>query len=311
MSFASQVKGELCREKLSRHCCACAEAYGVLLFCNSFTPQRLPRLFRKAFGVTFDQKPEDLNTGGKLTFEIDSPESMAKILETYGYARENSISHHINYAVLEEECCRSAFLRGAFLAGGSVTDPEKRYHLELTTSHHYVHRELQSLLMEMGFEPKIINRNSNYVTYLKRSEAPLAAMEIMNAKVEKNLRNGVNRWSNCDVANLEKAVDAAQSQIEAIRRLDRGVGLATLPEKLRETARLRLENPELSLSQLAQLAQVSKSCLNHRLRKLMELSAAQCGWWPSWWSSLTAILGICWPEWNVLPPSGPKNPVLT
>ena len=171
------------------------------------------------------------------------------------------------------------------MAGGSVTDPEKRYHLELTTSHHYVHRELQSLLMEMGFEPKIINRNSNYVTYLKRSEAiadflttlgaPLAAMEIMNAKVEKNLRNGVNRWSNCDVANLEKAVDAAQSQIEAIRRLDRGVGLATLPEKLRETARLRLENPELSLSQLAQLAQVSKSCLNHRLRKLMELSAAQ------------------------------------
>ena len=295
MSFASQVKGELCREKLSRHCCACAEAYGVLLFCNSFTPQRLrittrsatfaqrlPRLFRKAFGVTFDQKPEDLNTGGKLTFEIDSPESMAKILDTYGYARENSISHHINYAVLEEECCRSAFLRGAFLAGGSVTDPEKRYHLELTTSHHYVHRELQSLLMEMGFEPKVINRNSNYVTYLKRSEAiadflttlgaPLAAMEIMNAKVEKNLRNGVNRWSNCDVANLEKAVDAAQSQIEAIRRLDRQVGLATLPEKLRETARLRLENPELSLSQLAQ---VSKSCLNHRLRKLMELSAAQ------------------------------------
>lgn len=298
MSFASQVKGELCREKLSRHCCACAEAYGVLLFCNSFTPQRLrittrsatfaqrlPRLFRKAFGVTFDQKPEDLNTGGKLTFEIDSPESMAKILDTYGYARENSISHHINYAVLEEECCRSAFLRGAFLAGGSVTDPEKRYHLELTTSHHYVHRELQSLLMEMGFEPKVINRNSNYVTYLKRSEAiadflttlgaPLAAMEIMNAKVEKNLRNGVNRWSNCDVANLEKAVDAAQSQIEAIRRLDRQVGLATLPEKLRETARLRLENPELSLSQLAQLAQVSKSCLNHRLRKLMELSAHQ------------------------------------
>lgn len=298
MSFASQVKGELCREKLARLCCACAEAYGVLLFCNSFTPQylrittrsapfaqRLPRLFRKAFGVAFDQKPQDLTTGGKLTFAIDNPDSMAKILDTYGYARENSVSHHINYAVLEEECCRSAFLRGAFLAGGSVTDPEKRYHLELTTSHHYVHRELQSLLMEMGFEPKTINRNSNYVTYLKRSEAiadflttlgaPLAAMEIMNAKVEKNLRNGVNRWSNCDVANLEKAVDAAQSQIEAIRRLDRAVGLATLPEKLRETAQLRLDHPELSLSQLAQVAQVSKSCLNHRLRKLVELSTTQ------------------------------------
>ena len=173
---------------------------------------------------------------------------------------------------------------GAFLAGGSVTDPEKRYHLELATSHLYVHRELQSLLMDMGFEPKTVSRNNNYVTYIKRSEAiadflttvgaPLSAMEIMNAKVEKNLRNGVNRWSNCDVANLGKAVEAAQSQIEAIRRLEKNAGLDSLPDKLRETARLRIENPELSLAQLAALAEVSKSCLNHRLRKLVELASA-------------------------------------
>ena len=296
MSFASQVKGELCREKLSRPCCACAEAYGVLLFCNSFNPQRLrittrsvdfaqrlPKLFRKAFGVIFDEKPADLNAGGKLTFEITDPAAMETIMDAYGYAPENSISHHINYAMLEEECCRSAFLRGAFLAGGSTTDPEKRYHLELVTGHMHVHRELQNLLMEMGFDPKVINRNSNYVTYIKRSEviadflttigAPIAAMEIMNAKVEKHLRNGVNRWSNCDVANLEKAVDAAQSQIEAIRKLERGPGLTILPEKIRDTARLRLEHPELSLSQLALVAQVSKSCLNHRLRKIMEVAA--------------------------------------
>lgn len=296
MSFASEVKGELCREKLARRCCACAEAYGVLLFCNSFNPDRLrittrsvdfahrlPKLFRKAFGVNFDEKPADLTTGGKLSFEINDPQSMAIILDTYGYAPENSISHHINYAMLEEECCRSAFLRGAFLAGGSTTDPEKRYHLELVTGHLFVHRELQSLLMEMEFEPKIINRNGNYVTYIKRSEviadflttigAPVAAMEIMNAKVEKHLRNGVNRWSNCDVANLEKAVDAAQSQIEAIRKLEKSGGWTELPEKLRETAKLRIENPELSLSQLAAVAQVSKSCLNHRLRKLMELAS--------------------------------------
>lgn len=295
MSFASEVKGELCREKLSRPCCACAEAYGVLLFCNCFTTervrittqsvafaQRLPRLFRKTFGISFDESPEDLNGGGKLTFEVTKPESMEEILDTYGYARENSVSHHINYAVLEEECCRSAFLRGAFLAGGSVTDPEKRYHMELVTSHLFVHRELENLLMEMGFAPKCTTRNGNYVTYMKRSEsiadllttlgAPLAAMEIMNAKVEKNLRNGVNRWSNCDVANVSKAVDAAQAQIEAIRRLDEELGLAVLPEKLRETAQLRLKHPELSLSQLAALSQISKSCLNHRLRKLIELS---------------------------------------
>ena len=138
--------------------------------------------------------------------------------------------------------------------------------------------------MDMGFEPKMVSRNNNYVTYIKRSEAiadflttvgaPLSAMEIMNAKVEKNLRNGVNRWSNCDVANLGKAVEAAQSQIEAIRRLEKNAGLDSLPDKLRETARLRIENPELSLAQLAALAEVSKSCLNHRLRKLVELANA-------------------------------------
>lgn len=295
MSFASEVKGELCREKLSRPCCACAEAYGVLLFCNCFTTeririttqcaafaQRLPKLFRKVFGIAFDESPADLNGGGKLTYEVTKPESMERILDTYGYYRENSVSHHINYAMLEEECCRSAFLRGAFLAGGSVTDPEKRYHMEIVTSHVFVHRELENLLMEMGFAPKSSTRNANYVTYIKRSEsiadvlttlgAPLAAMEIMNAKVEKNLRNGVNRWSNCDVANVSKAVDAAQTQIEAIRRLEEEVGLANLPEKLRETAQLRLQHPELSLSQLAAMTQISKSCLNHRLRKLIELS---------------------------------------
>lgn len=295
MSFASEVKGELCRERLSRPCCACAEAYGVLLFCNCFTTervristqsavfaQRLPKLFRKVFGISFDESPENPNGGGKLTFEVTRPESMERILDTYGYARENSVSLHINYAMLEEECCRGSFLRGAFLAGGSVTDPEKRYHMELVTSHLFVHRELEKLLMEMGFAPKSTTRNANYVTYIKRSEsiadmlttlgAPLAAMEIMNAKVEKNLRNGVNRWSNCDVANVSKAVDAAQAQIEAIRRLDEEAGLSTLPEKLRETAQLRLKHPELSLSQLAVLSQISKSCLNHRLRKLIELA---------------------------------------
>lgn len=295
MSFAADVKQELCREKLSRTCCARAEAYGVLLFCNSFTPaslrittrstafaQRLPKLFKKAFALEFDHRPESFHTGGRMSFEINAPDKMAQVLEAYGYARENSVSHHINYAVLEEECCQASFLRGAFLAGGSVTDPEKRYHLELSTSHIHVNRELQSLLMDLGFDPRTVNRKNNYVTYIKRSEAiadylttvgaPLAAMEIMNAKVEKNLRNGVNRWSNCAVANLDKAVDAAQSQIEAIRRLQQSSGLESLPEKLRSTAQLRIENPELSLAELAQLAEVSKSCLNHRLRRLTELA---------------------------------------
>jgi DNA-binding protein WhiA len=165
-----------------------------------------------------------------------------------------------------------------------VTDPEKGYHLEFITSHFSVSRELTALFLDMGFFPKAATRKSNYGTYFKQSEyiedllttigAPLAAMEVMNAKVEKNLRGSINRKVNCDAANLDKTVDAAQEQIAAIRALKLSSRLDGLSDKLREAARLRMEHPELTLSQLAELCDppVTKSCLNHRLRKLVELS---------------------------------------
>ena len=215
---------------------------------------------------------------------MNDSEKMDLIFDTYGIDPGGVVAHHINFAVLEEECCRNSFFRGAFLAGGSVTDPKKRYHLELLTSHFSVSREMLALLMEGGFTPKDTTRKSNYVTYFKQSEyiedfltsigAPLAAMEVMNAKAEKHLRNGVNRRVNCDSANLSKAVDAAQEQIECIRRLESMVGLEQLPEKLAEAARLRVANPELTLSQLAEQFDppITKSALNHRLRKLIQLA---------------------------------------
>ena len=295
MSFSTNVKEELCRGALSRKCCARAEAYGVLLFCHTFDTsgikivtgspafaRRLPELFKRAFRVSFDRLPEA--GSGKKTFQISAPEKLSAIRETYGSDPAGSLALHINYAVLEEEHCRTAFLRGAFLAGGSVSDPAKGYHLELVTSHYSVSRELTALLLEAGFSPKETTRKSNYMTYFKQSEyiadfltaigAPVAAMELMNAKLEKNLRGSVNRRVNCDAANLDKAVDAAMEQIEAIRRLEERMDLTELGDKLYETARLRLENPELTLSQLAELCDppVTKSCLNHRLRKLLALS---------------------------------------
>lgn len=293
-SFSSAVKAELCRDRLTRPCCARAEAYGVLLFCNTFlsqevrivttsdtVAQRLPRLFARAFGVSFDQQPQESGAGGKHVFSITDREKLERILEAYGCAGEQLLSHHINYAVLEESCCQAAFFRGAFLAGGSVLEPRKRYHLEFSTSHYHVAKELQPLMAELSMTPRTVVRGANYVIYFKQSEAisdffttigaPLAAMEIMNTKVEKNIRNKVNRRSNCDVANVDKAVAAAQEQIGAIRRLEQSPLWDGLPENLKETARLRVANPELSLSQLAQVGGVSKSCLNHRLRKLMEL----------------------------------------
>ena len=294
MSFSSQAKGELCRAALSRKCCAQAEAYGVLLYCNQFSGRevrittespdfaaRLPALFRRAFRVEFDRLPAG---AGKQTFSVTAPDKLSRLFEAFGYDPAEALAHHINFAVLEEEHCRTAFFRGAFLAGGSVTDPAKRYHLELATPHYHVSRELRSLLLEAGFSPKETTRKANYVTYFKQSEAiedfltavgaPLAAMELMNAKAEKDLRGSVNRRVNCDAANLDKAVDAAQGQMEAIYTLEERGMLEELPDKLKEAVDLRMAHPELTLSQLAELCDppVTKSAFNHRLRKIMALA---------------------------------------
>lgn len=295
MSFSAQIKRELCKVSLNKKCCAQAEAYGVLLFCSGFRSSgirivtesedfaaRLPLLFKKAFQVEFDQIPE--NKPGKRTFLITQPQKLRLIGETFGHDLDETVALHINFAVLEEEHCRTAFFRGAFLAGGSVTDPEKGYHLELGTSHFNVSREMPALLRESGFEPKSAQRKANYITYFKQSEAiedfltgigaAVAAMEIMNAKVEKHLRGSVNRRVNCESANLDKTVDAAMGQIEAIRTLEERGLLDELPEKLKQTAILRRENPELTLTELAALCQppITKSALNHRLRKLLALA---------------------------------------
>jgi len=301
MSFAARAKSELCRAALSRKCCAQAEAYGVLLFCNLFTAgeirivtendalcARLPQLFKKAFKLDFDRLPQPGSTG-KRTYAFTAPEKLSAIREVYGTEGAGAVAHHINFAVLEESCCRLAFLRGAFLAGGSVTDPEKSYHLELATSHYNVSREALALMQECGFNPKQATRKANYIAYFKRSEdiedfltgigAPIAAMDIMNAKVEKTLRGSVNRRVNCDAANLDKAVEAAQGQLEAIRALEQSGGLDMLPDKLQEAANLRLSHPEDTLVQLAQRCDppITKSALNHRLRKLVELGRQEKG----------------------------------
>ena len=295
MSFSAQIKQELCKAAITKKCCAQAEAYGILLFCSSFQSSgirivtesdafavRLPQLFKKAFQIEFDQLPAARS--GKHVFFIHAPHKISLIGDAYGYNPRESVALHINFGVLEEEHCRTAFFRGAFLAGGSVTDPDKGYHLEIVTSHYNVARELPALLRESGFEPKSAGRKANYVTYFKQSAyiedfltaigSPVAAMGIMNAKAEKNLRGSINRRVNCEAANLDKTVDASMVQIEAIRTLEERGIMEQLPEKLKETAILRRENPELTLTQLAALCDppVTKSALNHRLRKLMSLA---------------------------------------
>ena len=284
----------MCRVQLSRQCCARAEAYGVLLYCNTFTPSevriitenpefaaRLPKLLHKAFSLRFDQTPEG-DGRGKLIFRITDREKLARVINTLGYDPQQIMALHVNFGLLEEDCCRTAFLRGAFLAGGSVTDPEKRYHMELATSHQQASREVSTLLEEMGFLPRSVQRGADALIYFKQSEhiedlltkigAPAAAMDIMTAKVDKEIRNGANRAMNCDMANVNKTLDAAQEQTAAIAKLRDSARWERLPEKLQQTAQLRLDYPEDSLAQLAERCEppVTKSCINHRLRKLME-----------------------------------------
>lgn len=232
MSFSSDAKAELCQAKIEKKCCAVAESYGVLLYCNTFSPweiriitasadfaARLPKLFKKAFGLSFDTQPKE-NASGKRSFTITDPEKIRCIYEAFDLSPEEHISHHLNFGVIEEECCRISFVRGAFLAGGSVTDPEKRYHLELATPHHSVSRESYSLLLDMGFSPRETSRAGNSLLYFKQADAIAdffisigasnTAMDVMTAKVEKEMRNTITRQTNCDNANIDKTIAAAQ-----------------------------------------------------------------------------------------------------
>ena len=297
ISFSSAARTEICRVLPHKHCCALAECFGILLFCNSFqddgikiiTESRefaciLPKLFKKAFDLDFDSYPS-LAAPGKLVFQIREKGKLSAIMEAFGFRLGDTLALHVNYPVVEEDCCKASFLRGAFLAGGSVTDPEKGYHLELATTHQSVARETELLIREvMDFSPKTAQRGGAQVLYLKQSEqisdfltclgAPVAAMGIMEARLEKELNNKVNRRCNCDDANTSKVVEAAQEQLSFIRTLRERGQLDTLPDKLKQAALAREANPSASLSELAAMMEppITKPAMNNRMKKLMALA---------------------------------------
>lgn len=293
-SFSGAAKAEVCRLIPQKKCCATAECFGILLFCNCFGvdgiriitesrefAQNLPKLFKKAFGVSFDTFPS-MEAGGKLVFQISDQEKISQIMGAYGFGMNDTLALHVNLPVVEEECCKVSFLRGAFLAGGSVTDPVKGYHMELTTTHQSVARESFALMREvLGFDPKSAQRGGAQVLYIKQSElisdfltllgAPLAAMGIMEARLEKELNNKVNRRCNCDDANTSKVVEAAQEQLSAIRILrERGM-VETLPPKIQQAVIARENHPESSLTELAAMMDppITKPAMNNRLKKMV------------------------------------------
>ena len=296
MSFSTEVKNELCRVSMQRVCCTRAEAYGALLHASAFShkeirlntenaaaARRLQALLQRAFFVVCEPQ----RVGQKHQLILTGAEQIGRIFDALGYDRKSHITYHLNRNVLEEDCCIASFLRGAFLMAGTVAGPDKKSHLELKTARQSLAGEETSLLLDLGLSPKQMRRASAHILYFKdgtsvedfltRIGAPRAAMELMEAKVEKNIRNTINRQVNCETANLVKAADASARQIAAIRAVLDAHGEEGFPENLRETVRLRLEYPTDSLAELAQRFDppISKPGLSHRLKKIIELASKE------------------------------------
>lgn len=291
MSFTEEIKNELCKAQVGADCCVSAECLGMLLYCNRFATDKIrmvtasPDVRRRArllFGICFGA--ELYEEGDREdTLVIDDPEVIRTIFDWYGYQFRNT-ALSLNRAMVEEECCKAAFLRGCFLMGGYVTAGKSGYHLELVTSHYNVSNQVSALLYEMEMEPGSVTRRSNYVLYYKNSErietflsaigATGAAMDLMLQKVEKALVNKINRKVNCENANFDKTLDAANRQLDAIRHLEETGMLAELSSDLQLTAALRKSNPMAPLSELAALFDppISKPGVSNRLKRLVKLS---------------------------------------
>lgn len=205
-----------------------------------------------------------------------------KLLDEHGEVGENLSV--VGNLVIQNPCCRRAFLRGAFLAAGSISDPEKFYHYEIASTARAKAEQLQSILATFDVEARIVQRKKYFVVYVKEGnqivnllnimEAPVALMELENIRILKEMRGSVNRQVNCETANINKTVSAAVKQIEDIRYIRETIGLEKLQESLYDIAKLRLERPEATLKELGEALDppVGKSGVNHRLKKLSILA---------------------------------------
>lgn len=300
MSFSSDIKKELCLAEVFERDALKAELYGMLLFCKYFSESKIVFTTENKYaGKRFSFLLQNLympiiekqttlrarNSDCQLykISVIDSTECK-RIFEDFGHSK-SMVSLRINRANVYSEELFSAFLRGAFLSCGSVSDPMKGYHAEFCVPHKNLSADLSKLLSEITeceLTPKTVVRNSTYVVYFKGSEeicdllayigATNSAMEVMGTKAIKLVRNNVNRRTNGEIANIGRIATASAKQLEAIEHIKKTVGIDSLPDDLREIAYLRLENPEMSLRDLGNSLNppISRSGANHRMQRLLE-----------------------------------------
>ena len=306
MSFSSEVKEELSEQIASGRHCRLAETAAILSLCgkivitendrycvkiqteNLAVARKYFTLLRKTFNIRVEvsvRKSREVRFYSVIVSK--DPEARRLLGETCLLDEDGNVSEcmsPMHHRLLRQNCCRRAFIRGAFLAVGSVSDPEKSYHFEIVCTVPEKARQLQELLASYDVDAKVVLRKRHYVVYIKEGSqivellglmgAHISLMQLENVRIVKEMRNSVNRKVNCETANLNKTVSAAVRQAEDIRYIQEKIGLDKLPMDLEETARLRLEHTEASLKELGDMLfpKVGKSGVNHRLRKLSQIA---------------------------------------
>ena len=308
MSFSTETKNELARVMSESLCCKKAELSGIAKLAGSIqivgykkvnlkistelnsVARKVFKILKSDFNINTNivvNKNQMLKRNNSYVLTVKSDMGSEKLMKTLGLLdKDEDIlpCHIVPSWVYEDEECKKAFIRGAFLGGGSISDPEKNYHMEFVASNEEFAESLMNLINSLGFNSKIVCRKNSYVVYLKESEQISdllsiiggfqALLSLQNTKILKQMRNNVNRIVNCETANLSKTVNAAVRQVENIRLIEKKIGIKKLPKSLQQIALLRVENEDLTLKELGELLNppISKSGVNHRLKKLEEIA---------------------------------------
>ncbi len=309
MSFSATTKNELSRIVLGKNCCPMAELAALvrmngtiqisgnknvnLKFTteNAAIARRIFTLLKDIYETDIEvmvRRNKQLKKNNNYLVYINNKDISKKVLRDVGFiTKENNLfhpNHNIPENLIMKRCCKRSYIRGAFLGGGSITNPEKTYHLEFVTGNEEHSSDLRELINSFGLNSKIVLRKEYFVVYIKESEQIADLLNIIGAhqsllklediRVLKDVRNNINRLVNCETANLGKTINASMRQIESINKIINSIGLGRLPDNLREVAELRLEFKDSTLKELGSMLDppVSKSGVNHRLRKIEKIA---------------------------------------
>ena len=308
MSFSSKVKGEICRysdiskEEALAELSAIMKVSGTIAFSglglsfritteNPASAKLIFLLLKEHFNIhsiLMVKKSNSLKKNNIYMVVIDESMGVRELLSTTGIFKEVDGIMNLDYSIekemIESDETKRAYIRGAFLGGGSISNPEKTYHLEFVTHSEEYANELCKLINSFGLNSKVIQRKNSHIIYIKEGEqivdllnilgAHTCLLELENIRIKKEMRNNVNRLVNCETANLSKTVNAAVRQVESIELIKASVGLQRLPKNLQEIAELRLQYPEESLKELGEMLDppIGKSGVNHRLRKIEKIA---------------------------------------